>query len=63
MNANVFLACRSTEKAQKAQQEIIDETACLPERITIMELDCADLKSVKGFISAWGDKPIDVLLK
>lgn len=61
-NANVILACRSTEKAEKAKNEILKEHP--KAHIDIIPLDLSDLKSVSKFVELFlkNYKRLDVLL-
>jgi len=60
--AEVILACRSVDKGEKAKAEI--EKAGAKGKIVVMELDLADLASVKAFSKAFKAKysQLDVLL-
>lgn len=53
---NIVMACRSVEKAESARKLIKNG-----ESIQILELDLADLGSVKKFAANWGNKPLHVL--
>lgn len=60
-NANVTLACRNLEKGEVARADIVASTG--NKNVAVAGLDTASFASVKAFASAWGDKPIDILVK
>lgn len=49
--AHVVLACRTPEKGEAARDQILDEVS--DATIEVMELDLADLDSVRGFAAAY----------
>ncbi|KAL9937185.1 hypothetical protein V8E36_003594 [Tilletia maclaganii] len=66
--ASVTMACRSTERAQKARQDILDELAALPpgssndagtadKRLTTAALDTNSLASVRAFAKGITEDP------
>lgn len=57
--ADVTLAVRNAE-AGAATKADIEKTA--PGRVSVGQLDLADLSTVAAFASAWGDKPLDILI-
>ncbi|MFN9927711.1 MAG: oxidoreductase [Phenylobacterium sp.] len=57
--ADVTLAVRNAE-AGAATKSDIEKTA--PGRVSVGQLDLADLSTVAAFASAWGDKPLDILI-
>lgn len=57
-NWNVIMACRSREKAEAAKSSITVGN----ENVYILDMDLADLKSVKSFSSLLANTPIDVLV-
>lgn len=57
--AQVTLAVRNAE-AGAATKADIEKTA--PGRVSVGHLDLSDLSTVAAFASAWGDKPLDVLI-
>ena len=57
--AEVMLAVRSVE-AGEATAADIHKTA--PGKVSVGRLDLSDLASVAAFASAWGDKPLDILI-
>lgn len=57
--AEVMLAVRSVE-AGEATAADIGKTA--PGKVSVGRLDLSDLASVAAFASAWGDKPLDILI-
>jgi NAD(P)-dependent dehydrogenase (short-subunit alcohol dehydrogenase family) len=61
-NARVIMACRSTEKGEAARAQIIEKQ---PEAdIAVMQLDLADLKSIRSFVTLYQKKyaRLDILL-
>uniref|UniRef100_A0A7S4JA31 Protochlorophyllide reductase n=1 Tax=Guillardia theta TaxID=55529 RepID=A0A7S4JA31_GUITH len=68
---NVFLACRTMEKAMEARDSVEEEVKLLaskagrsPGELTAMECDLSSLSSIKKFADEWNKsgKPIDVLV-
>jgi NAD(P)-dependent dehydrogenase (short-subunit alcohol dehydrogenase family) len=57
--ADVTLAVRNAEAGAATKAEI-EKTA--PGRVSVGHLDLADLSTVAAFASAWGDKPLDILI-
>jgi NAD(P)-dependent dehydrogenase (short-subunit alcohol dehydrogenase family) len=57
-NWNVIMACRNREKAEAAKSTIRVGN----ENVYILDMDLADLKSVKTFSSLLANTPIDVLV-
>ena len=55
----IILACRSTEKAAKAIQDIQKATDC--DRIETMKLDLADLDSIKVFVAQFKERDLPSL--
>ncbi|HEX5377035.1 MAG TPA: oxidoreductase [Phenylobacterium sp.] len=58
--ADVMLAVRNREAGEKAAADINASVGA--ERASVGPLDLSDLSSVAAFISAWGDKPLHVLI-
>lgn len=58
--ANVTLAVRNLEAGEKAAADI--NASIGAERASVGRLDLSDLSSVAAFVSAWGDKPLNVLI-
>ena len=60
--AELILACRSTNKGEQAKNQILE--AQPKSNITVMELDLADLKSIRNFVDAFKQKhtQLDILL-
>jgi NAD(P)-dependent dehydrogenase (short-subunit alcohol dehydrogenase family) len=61
-NARVIMACRSVSKAEKARETIMNE---IPKaEIILMELDLADLQSIRNFTSKFkqNHSHLDILL-
>lgn len=48
LGANVIMACRNIEKAEKAKNEVLSENLC--KNLTILQLDLADFESIKKFV-------------
>ncbi len=57
--ATVTLAVRNAEAGETAAADI-GKTA--PGKVSVGRLDLSDLTSVAAFASAWGDKPLDILI-
>ena len=58
--AQVMIAVRNREAGEKAAAEI--NAAIGADRVSVGALDLSDLSSVAAFVSAWGDKPLNVLI-
>ncbi|MBR7621109.1 SDR family NAD(P)-dependent oxidoreductase [Phenylobacterium sp. 20VBR1] len=58
--AEVTIAVRNREAGEKAAAEINGDIGS--ERVKVGALDLSDLASVAGFVSAWGDAPLNVLI-
>lgn len=58
--AQVMLAVRNREAGEKAAADINASVGA--ERASVGHLDLSDLSSVAAFVSAWGDKPLHVLI-
>jgi NAD(P)-dependent dehydrogenase (short-subunit alcohol dehydrogenase family) len=58
--AQVMIAVRNREAGEKAAAEI--NAAIGADRVSVGALDLSDLSSVGAFVSAWGDKPLNVLI-
>ena len=58
--ADVMLAVRNREAGEKAAADI--NASIGAERASVGQIDLSDLSSVAAFVSAWGDKPLDVLI-
>jgi len=60
--AEVILACRSTKKGKLAKNQLTE--AQPNSKITVMELDLADLKSIRNFVELFKQKhtQLDILL-
>lgn len=50
LGAKVYLGCRSLEKAKRAVEDIQRETGISADRMPIIRLDLASLKSVREFV-------------
>ncbi|KAH8824812.1 hypothetical protein DL96DRAFT_1610932 [Flagelloscypha sp. PMI_526] len=61
--ATVIMACRNQSKGDDARQTIIHDSKgeILPEQLEVELLDLGDLDSVRTFIEAWGDRPLNIL--
>ncbi|HEX7884659.1 MAG TPA: oxidoreductase [Phenylobacterium sp.] len=57
--AEVMLAVRNTEAGEATAAEI-GKTA--PGKVSVGKLDLSDLPTVAAFASAWGDRPLDILI-
>ena len=57
--ARVIMACRNTEKAEAAREELPADSRALAE---VHELDLGDLRSVDSFVSTIEDRGVDVLI-
>lgn len=57
--ARVIMACRNTEKAEAAREELSSDSRKLAE---VHELDLGDLRSVDSFVSGIADRGVDVLI-
>lgn len=62
--ATVYLACRNTEKGEKAASDIIDTVPDSSGRVKVLKLDTSSIQSVKDFASTWLslDRAIDILV-
>ena len=63
MGAQVVLACRNKDKAEKAQNDI--EQAVQGAQVQVEILDCASLESVRQFVERWGTRNstnVDILV-
>ena len=58
--AEVTIAVRNREAGEKAAAGINADIGA--ERVKVGALDLSDLASVAGFVSAWGDAPLNVLI-
>ena len=58
--AEVTIAVRNREAGEKAAAGINADIGA--ERVRVGALDLSDLASVAGFVSAWGDAPLNVLI-
>lgn len=58
--AEVTIAVRNREAGEKACAEINADIGA--ERVKVGALDLSDLASVAGFVSAWGDTPLNMLI-
>ncbi len=58
--AEVTIAVRNREAGEKAAGQINGDIGA--ERVKVGALDLSDLASVAGFVSAWGDAPLNVLI-
>eukprot|EP00638_Chattonella_subsalsa_P006926 CAMPEP_0117764504 /NCGR_PEP_ID=MMETSP0947-20121206/19424_1 /TAXON_ID=44440 /ORGANISM="Chattonella subsalsa, Strain CCMP2191" /LENGTH=182 /DNA_ID=CAMNT_0005586717 /DNA_START=99 /DNA_END=647 /DNA_ORIENTATION=- len=60
--ANVIMACRSIETAEKARKDIVIKTG--RDSIEVMELDLSNFKSVRNFADNFGakDMPLHILV-
>uniref|UniRef100_A0A7S0HJM0 Protochlorophyllide reductase n=1 Tax=Hanusia phi TaxID=3032 RepID=A0A7S0HJM0_9CRYP len=68
---NVFLACRTMEKAMEARRSVVEEVNALssrtkrgPGEVTALECDLSSLSSIRKFADEWNKsgRPIDVLV-
>lgn len=59
--ANETLACRDPSRADSAKVDL--ELYSGSKNITVMALDVSSFASIRAFVSAWGSKPIDILIK
>ncbi len=58
LGAGVILACRNTEKAERAKDALISE---FPDaRVSLMKLDLADFSSIDAFAESFMDEKTDV---
>lgn len=57
--ASVIMACRNTEKAEAAREELDSDSRKLAE---VHALDLGDLRSVDSFVSGIADRGVDVLI-
>ncbi|KAH8824516.1 hypothetical protein DL96DRAFT_1614306 [Flagelloscypha sp. PMI_526] len=62
--ATVVLACRSREKAEAAKKDIVgsDNSNIRDDQIEVMQVELADLRSVRAFVQEWGSRPLDILV-
>lgn len=60
-NANVTLACRDAAKGERARLDIVASTG--NQNVTVHVVDVSSFASVRSFVSEWGDKPVDILIK
>jgi NAD(P)-dependent dehydrogenase (short-subunit alcohol dehydrogenase family) len=58
--ASVTLAVRNREAGEKAAADINASVGA--ERVDVGTLDLADLATVRGFASAWGQRPLHILI-
>ncbi|KAF8757629.1 Enoyl-(Acyl carrier protein) reductase [Rhizoctonia solani] len=54
MNAHVVLACRNETKGEEAKRHIIENTGNL--KVEVEALDCANLASIREFLSRWRER-------
>ena len=59
--ANVTLACRSVEKGEEANKDIVATTGS--DQVRVRVLDLSSFASVRAFVTEWGAKPVDILMK
>ena len=62
MGATVVMACRNKQKAQPILEEIMEQTG--NKNVFLMNLDLADLKSVRAFANEFKSKfdKLDILI-
>merc|ERR1712137_927494 len=62
MGANVIMACRNTSKANQAKKSL--ENSVPHARLTVLQLDLADLHSVENFVESFNklNLPLHVLV-
>ena len=58
--AEVWMLCRNQERAEKARDELVDETGNAQIHVAIV--DVGDLDSVRSFIESWRVTAVDVLV-
>ncbi len=58
--AEVQILCRNEERGREAEETLRGETGNPAVHLRLMDL--ASLESVRGFVAAWGERPVDVLI-
>lgn len=56
MGATVIMACRDTNRANKARDDIIALTKCAPSKVLVIKLDLCGFDSVKKFVKEFRSK-------
>jgi len=56
MGATVVMACRDTNRANKARDDVIASTKCAPSKVIVIKLDLCGFDSVKKFVKDFRSK-------